>query len=287
MKKFYTILKLSPNAATQDSVALGIIYFDGLNIKHYLSERKLKVAKRLISDKNIDFDFVLHQVFDNLKNEDHNKNEAKLFSDFNDFTNTSFYSYLNRYANGLIQFSEPKHLLVDDSNDYFDKLVYALFHETITDEVKTIDDSSKKLATIIREKLLNKVENKIHVNYKFNPKQFPSIYFNYEMDCIGLNGSLIGAKSLQFNKTFETLDKNIAHYFILLSSLSNQYNKSLKDNNFYLISEEPEVIDSREHKLWESVKKNELISVIHPEESDLVAEQVMQKKASKFLDVQN
>lgn len=105
------------------------------------------------------------------------------------------------------------------------------------------------------------------------------------MDCIGLNGSFIGAKSLSFDKSLQVLDKDISHYFTLLSSLTNKYNKSLKDNNFYLISEEPEKVDSKEHKLWESVSYNSLISVIHPEESNKVADLIIEKKATKFLDI--
>ncbi|MGJ8685590.1 MAG: hypothetical protein ACSHWW_13245, partial [Nonlabens sp.] len=111
-----------------------------------------------------------------------------------------------------------------------------------------------------------------------------SIYFPYEMDCIGLNGSLIGAKSLSFDQSLSVIDKNISHYFTLISSLTSKYNKSLKDNNFYLISDEPNEVGSKEHKLWESVRYNELISVINPEESNKVAELILDKKATKFLD---
>ena len=95
--------------------------------------------------------------------------------------------------------------------------------------------------------------------------------------------SLIGAKSLSFDKSLQVLDKDISHYFTLISSLTSKYNKSLKDNNFYLISEEPDNVGTKEHKLWESVRYNELISVIDPEESDKVADLIIKKKASKFL----
>jgi hypothetical protein len=104
------------------------------------------------------------------------------------------------------------------------------------------------------------------------------------MDCIGLNGSLIGAKSMSFEKSKTTLDKNLSHYFTLISMLSSKYNKSLKDNKFYLITEEPSVIDSEEHIVWESIIKNELVTLIHPEQSNIVADLVFEKNAGKFLD---
>lgn len=139
---------------------------------------------------------------------------------------------------------------------------------------------------IIEKKLINRVQNRVHTNYKFKPELFPSIYFSYEMDCIGLNGSLIGAKSLSFDKSIQSLDKDISHYFALISSLSSKYNKSLNDNEFYLISEEPKEIDSKEHKFWESVKLNKIIKVIDPEESGQVAELIIKENSSKFLEIE-
>ena len=50
-----------------------------------------------------------------------------------------------------------------------------------------------------------------------------------------------------------------------------------------MISEEPKDVNSKEHKLWESVKLNEIINVIDPEESDQVVDAVMAKDAAKFL----
>lgn len=159
-----------------------------------------------------------------------------------------------------------------------------LFNEPVHKALKLDDTSSLNLSKgLIERKLISKVNKNVHTNYKFIPEVFPSIYFSYEMDCIGLNGSLIGAKSLSFEKSVQSLDKDISHYFTLISSLSSKYNKSLKDNSFYLISEEPGMIGSKEHKLWESVGLNELISVIHLEESNKVADKIIEKKAAKFL----
>jgi hydroxymethylpyrimidine pyrophosphatase-like HAD family hydrolase len=103
------------------------------------------------------------------------------------------------------------------------------------------------------------------------------------MDCIGKNGALIGAKSLGFDKSKTTLDKDVSHYFTLISILSNQYNMQLKDNSFYLIAREPSDIDSDNHKIWESVNNNNFISVIDPEQSDEVADKIIQKEATLFI----
>nr|WP_299417469.1 hypothetical protein [uncultured Emticicia sp.] len=111
----------------------------------------------------------------------------------------------------------------------------------------------------------------------------PSIYFQYELDCIGLNGVLIGAKSISFERSNVILDKDLSHYITLISLLSSTYNKDIKKNNFYLISEEPTVIKSQEHNTWEGAIKNPLFKVIHPNEINIISEKVIETQAHKFL----
>jgi len=284
MKSFYSILKLSPNIATEDSVAIGMLLFDGEKFRYYFSDKKKRLANNLLDDKNVNLNFIVNQVIEKCNSINSDKEELKFFYKFDRLSDISYFDYLSNYSNGLIQFSKPKGLYEEINDIAFEKLINFLFKEPIHKSFMIADNEFTLSRNIIERKLINKVDKKVHTHYRFKPEVFPSIYFSYEMDCIGLNGSLIGAKSLSFDKSLQVIDKDISHYFTLISSLTSKYNKSLKDNNFYLISEEPEKVGSKEHKLWESVRYNELISVIHPEESNKVADLIIEKKASKFLD---
>ncbi|MFD2543787.1 DUF3037 domain-containing protein [Lacinutrix gracilariae] len=284
MKNFYSILKLSPNIATEDSVAIGVLLFDGQKFRCYFSDKKKRIANRLLDDKNVNLNFIINQIVDKCNSVGSGNEEFSLFYKLDKLSDMSYFDYLSKYSNGIIQFSKPINLYDEIDDNSFGKLVNFLFKESINKSIKIANDVYSLSSNIIEDKLINKVDKKVHTHYKFKPEAFPSIYFPYEMDCIGKNGSLIGAKSLSFDKSLQLIDKNISHYFTLISSLTSKYNKSLKDNNFYLISEEPESIGSKEHKLWESVKYNELISVIHPEQSNEVAELIINKEATTFLD---
>ena len=278
MKSFYSILKLSPNLATEDSVAIGVLLFDGEKFRHFFSNKKKRIANNLLDDKNVNINFIINQIIEKCNSVNSDNNELKLFYKFNKLSEISYFEYLSNYSNGLIQFSKPKQLYEEIDDISFEKLINFLFNESLYKHNIALAKST------IQQKLINKVAKKVHTYYRFKPEAFPSIYFHYEMDCIGLNGSLTGAKSLQFDKSAQSLDKDISHYFTLISSLTSKFNKSLKDNNFYLISEEPKNICSNEHKLWESVRYNELISVIHPEESNKIADLIFEKESAKFLD---
>ena len=53
MKKFYTIIQLAPNKAAGDTVAIGMLLFDGSKLKYYISDKKKNIALKLLNDKNV------------------------------------------------------------------------------------------------------------------------------------------------------------------------------------------------------------------------------------------
>jgi len=284
MKSFYTILKLSPNIATEDSVAIGVLLFDGTKFRTYFSDRKKRMAYSLLNDKNVNLNFIINQIIEKVTSINDDKDKVKLFYKFDKLSDVSYFNYISNYSNGIIQFSKPKILFEELDDVGFKRLINFLFKEEVSVNIIKKEDAFIKTRNVIERKLIKKVNDRVHTHYKFNQNVFPAIYFPFDMDCIGLNGSLIGAKSLSFDKSLQVIDKDISHYFALISSLTSKYNQKLKDNNFYLITEEPKTIGSKEHKLWESIRYNELIEVINPEESNQVADLIIDKNAIKFLD---
>lgn len=282
MKSFYSILKLSPNIATEDSIAIGLLLFDGENFRTYISSGKKRLANKLLDDKNLSLNYIINQIIEKCDELNNDKKDLQFFYKSERFVDISYFEYLSNYSNGIIQFSKPNVLYNKVDESEFKKLIELLFNEPVCVQLEDAGFNDRSLE-IIEKKLIDKVQNKVHTNYRFTPESFPSIYFNYEMDCIGLNGSLVGAKSLSFERSPQFLDRNISHYFTLISSLTSKFNKSLQDNNFYLISEEPKDIGSKEHRFWESVRLNRIIKVIEPEESDQVVEVILEKNAAKFL----
>ncbi|WP_396148538.1 hypothetical protein [Flavobacterium sp.] len=283
MKKFYTIIQLAPNKAAGDTVAIGMLLFDGSKLKYYISDKKKNIALKLLNDKNVDIDFFIKQITNKCDIINNDIDESNLFNKYDKISDASYINYLSNYSNGLLQFSKPT-VFFDEVDDFkFNNLINLFFNETMFKN-EIVVHNEINIEAIVQNELIEKVNNKIHTNYKFTPNNLNSIYFPFEMDCIGLNGSLIGAKSMSFEKSKTTLDKNLSHYFTLISMLSSKYNKSLKDNKFYLITEEPSEIGSEEHIVWESIIKNELVTLIHPEQSNIVVDLVFEKNAGKFLE---
>jgi hypothetical protein len=284
MKQFYSIVKLSPHVVTEDSVAVGIVFYDGELFRTYFSDYKINIAAKLNTRISVNVKQIVQEIAVKCEQLNLEKSKDLLINEARDYTHPSYFQYLSNYANGLIQFSSPVSFIGEMSDAYFAKFIFNLFNEDL--EKTSIPKSTQQsnYEEIIHQKLIRHVEDKVHTNYSFSPEKSEDIYFSFEMECIGKNGALIGAKSMPFNKGKSTMDKYISHYFALISTLSNRYNYSLKQNSFYMISEEPKDIGSENHQLWEIVKNHPIIKVIHPEESGIVSDLIVRKKATTFLE---
>jgi hypothetical protein len=109
----------------------------------------------------------------------------------------------------------------------------------------------------------------------------PSIVNPFEIDCIGKNGSLIGAKSISFLHKKQTISAHVNSYMNVIFHMSDKF--SSDNNSFYLISDEPSKIDSDEHRIWEKLLKEEKFSLINSEECYKIADKIEEKNAGKFL----
>jgi len=104
------------------------------------------------------------------------------------------------------------------------------------------------------------------------------------LDCIGKNGVITSAKSIDFSRNEQTIDKQISRYFQVSSLLAKYYQENRVESNLYIIGDEPNIINSKEHKIWEQIEKQKLIKIIHSEQSDIVANKIEEINAHQFLD---
>jgi hypothetical protein len=285
MQTFYSVIKIAPNTITDDSLSIGLLAWNGNEFLFQFSEERKNGIKRFIGSNNGVIDFVVKQLSEyvNRLNKELENNQTSVFQ-FDSILNSEYFNYLNTYSNGLLRFSKPN--LINDKidNNSFSKLFSLLVDSSLDKKTVLKDDYEVKFNSTIKSKLINVLSNKIHTEKKIDKRILPSMYFSYELDCIGLNGALVGAKSIHFNKSFETIDKNISHYSYLISLLSNKYSTELKKNNFFLIADEPVEINTPEHKTWESIKENPLFKLINTEELFKVTSVVETTNANKFLE---
>jgi hypothetical protein len=283
MKNFYSILRFIPNKATEDSIAIGVVMAINNKVFSHFSDGRVGLASKLIRNNDVNVKFIANQIAKKIQNIS-NQSNGELSVNMN-FINEAYFSYLNKYSNGLLSFSKPAYVSSDITESNYHQLIHYFFPEDKL-QLKCKVDTTKSSITSIREKvdvkLIERVKDRVHTHFTFDEKNLDTIYFNFEIDCIGLNGAFIGAKTVDFQRSIQSIDREISHYFTLISSLSSKFKKPLDKNDFYIIAEEPQFEDSKIASLWQSVDKNQLVKIVHPEESEKIADLIIEKNAEKF-----
>lgn len=218
MKTFYSIIKIVSNIASSDSISVGLVVVEGDNIIISFSDFKKKIAKKILTPE-INIDFITKQI--ELKIEELNSEKDSLNETFfsnkeivGDRINYNYFEYLSIYSQGIVQFTKPTILKDKLSNEKFEKL-FKLFVDNSV--VKSIADKPVDflLKEIVYNKLISRVKEVVHTNIRLDNELIPDLIFPYELDCIGMNGSIVGAKSLSFSKSSQTIHNNITDYIVV------------------------------------------------------------------------
>lgn len=285
MKSFYSLIKIAPNSLSDENLTIGII-LSNMNGYHFkYSRSKVQLSKSLVSIDRDLIDFLVKEIDKKIKEINSLKKQSQndLFG-YDNMIDSEYFKYLSVYTNGILKFSNPIFIANDTSEKDFIKL-FKLFVDG--KEKPKADESIKKIEkefyTRVDRNLIQKVKERIHTNITLDSNIIPATT-TFELDCIGKNGSLVGAKALSFTQTKETLIKNVNNYISVIAQLSARYSQDLLSNKFYLISDEPLKRNTAEAKYWNQIRKDENIFQIVPSsESEIVVETIEVKNAQKFL----
>lgn len=288
MKSFYSLIKIAPNSLSDDNLTIGIIAstIEG-NFKVKFSKNKISISKNIISAEVNVIDFFVNEIAKKVMelNKIHSNRSSELFGNEHSL-NIAYFDYLTNYSNGILRFSSPQiiHDRITDTN--FNKL-FNLFVDDKIEAEKIVKKSDEEFYGRVKNNLIERVKDQVHTNYKVNSKLVPTIPTNnFELDCIGLNGTLIGAKSLPFTTSRESLSKNINTYISIIAHLSKLEMKNLNDIKFFLIADRPSENNPDILQYYEQIDNSKsLFNLIPSTNVEEVAKEIEEKQAHKFLKV--
>ena len=296
MDTFYSIIQIAPNPVAGDIISIGLLVKSKNHFWLQFSDEKKNVLKRLQPMQSNIIEFLSQQISQKIAeiNNQLKMDQIDLFN-IQDFLNSETIYYLNKYSNGILRFSGPNELDETINYENFQKL-YQIFidnhhRKNKTEQKKESIEIDNIFKQTIQKNLIRGIEHKIHTNLNLTPKIIPGLYSKFEIDCIGKNGVLIGAKSIPFHKSHETIDKEIGHYFNFISILKTKYQPDKTDKNntdkFYIIGDEPSEKNSPQHKIWENLVDNPAIKLMNSENSEQIAKEIIERKATTFLSQTN
>lgn len=67
MNSFYSLVKISPNSYTQDSIIIGLIVFDGMLFHFQFSDLKKRIAKSLMKTDSKQIELLVKEIAANLQ----------------------------------------------------------------------------------------------------------------------------------------------------------------------------------------------------------------------------
>lgn len=277
MKNYYSLIQISPNPLIDDQITVGLLMITPGKIFIKFSNRKKSVTGTLLKDSKI-VDFLTNQIYLRVKELNKlNNTDDNLFTS-SSFLSDNFFNHLSKSHHGILRFSEPSAINVIGSNENF----VQLFSKLVDSHDTTHKSTSNQLNQKIERTLISHIKDRMHTHYKFKKNQFLDLYFNFDIDAIGKNGSIYALKTLDFSSlTIDTIEKNIFHYNLIKEQLSKYY--AAKNNKFILIADEPESINSEEHSVWEYQKRRNMFDFKHSDEASAIVEEIERSGIQKFL----
>lgn len=290
MKSFYSIIRYVSNQWSNESIAVGLLVVYGQSIFFKISDRKLRLASKLNPQANKLLKFSLDQLnkFVEGEREKHQeKVQASLLVEQSKL-NLAFAEKLHQYNSGILQFSSPELI-----NKEFDQGAFKKYYSKIVDaheEFPKIADPKSEFIRSIQLKLYEPLKDKVDVNYELKKQSLPSLYFDYHLDNIGVNGAIIASSSIDLNnERIDVLEKKLAEYEGVVDRLKKfAIDKGIgADHNFYLIADQykGKTVSNMELDGMLQGSVNDKFKRITTTDLDMVVKQVVDKGATKFSEI--
>lgn len=279
MQSFYSIISISPNPVSNDQVAIGLVAGADDRLTYRFAEWKIARLRGLLQISPLNLKSLLSQIATRLEV----TNDGSLLSPTS--IHSDYFHYLNQYSHGLIRFSTPVHLPAPVSEQDFLSLYRMFVDHGASLPVTAITEPEPKAAfkSKIRSTLVLPLKDKVHTEFKLSGKLLPGIYFDLEVDCIGQNGKIYAAKSLDLNNVgFATNDKHLTHFNTVMNVLSMKFPTGEK-NAYFVIADEPIQIDSQAHQQWKAMRKMSWLKLVPSKNASEVSDLILRSNAKKFL----
>lgn len=287
MKNVISILKFVNNPASGENISLGLVAISSNRIFFKISYQKLQLAKKLNPKNAKLLDFSINQlssyISHDLEPESNNKTE------FKSQLNSSVLDRLARYNNGLLQFSSPSAI----NSEINDADFYNIFDQFIGhDDTQIMEPKAlhvpSKLFSNLESKFIAPLSDCIDVKITVKKKQLPSLFFDFSLDGLGVNGSLYVVKSMDLSIIKAPAAKaNISEYESLLDRLID-FSKSKGINGTpvtYLVMDAPEKDKSSElSNLYRFLinERMKYFEVISSDALSSVSSEIIRNKVRKF-----
>lgn len=264
MKSYIGIIYVNTNSLTSEKIAAGIIYFSKNRAEIIFSERKIKLVEQIVTADVSTFLENNFQLFKNKIKEINSKINENEFK--NNVLSEEYFTYLNKYSQGLLMFDKLKPINIDLENQNVNEILLRFLGEKIdkksrnrkfiTGNKKSFSIKPENLKGILKpitilEGYFKGDKIKLFKEINFNKKNYYLVNDLYELKILkeSLSDELslpekniainLVPKSILNNSMFIEIKDLVSNEFIFLSNKENM-NKEithLKDKGYIMLND--------------------------------------------------
>lgn len=266
----YSILSVIIRPEIQEKISVGLLFFDPTEIYFSYSQNKLNACKSLLPGSSFKMlKDILENIEKKIEADNINYSEKRGFKIFQNkvFDNTfsaSYISYLSRYSNNLIAFTDPKEIYVDLNTTNFKKLF-----TTYVDQIIESTETSHRIKPVelITSRYGNKIKEHYDINKEVTPAEVKNLITPVRVDFAGRNEVDVYAQTVDMEAGAGTVTNNI-NAFVQLKTTYIENKVPVQD---FIIAKEPEQQKyPRQHDIWKQLRHSNILNYLDLSESEAI-----------------
>lgn len=273
MKTIYSILSISLNAAFDEKISIGIVARNGEKSLFKYSIEKLNAIKSILSPEKL---YIIKNYLTLLENDINSTDINTMFyeelSTSKNWINESYISYLSRYSNSTIQFSNPTivdiELNDDDFKWLFEKYVFK-FYDNTNDIVYR--NRSANIISKVKKDLYPSIEDNVNIDITLNSSDFENLFAPIEVNFFGMNNVPVAGQAFDFEKKHYFLENDVTRYVSLTKALELE---GKENGKYFVLGREPKRSNQKSHLMWEHIRDSDFLEFIDVDEIGIVEEYV-------------
>lgn len=276
MQTYYSIISIHLNHTLQERIGVGMLLVSGDQLYFRVAEDKLAALKGVLSAEKISF---ARTYLRNLQREVESTRKQILpgFSTITPpWSSKSYMDYLSKYANNLLQFSEPKALDIPVNTNVFAELFKKWIFESAV-----LSDAPARLSAheLVEERLYPKIDQRVNLDVTLTQDTFSELFLPVEVNFIGKNGSPVIGQAVDFEKRNYDLEYDLTRFGTLIKAVESFENK---EGTYFVMGTEPTKNNAKQHQLWSQVLDSGMFRFVGLDELQLIEQFVKQNEVEPY-----
>lgn len=272
MKTLFSILYVPISATLDEKVSIGLVMSNDDHQIFKYSQSKLSAIKGLLDNESNN---ILKSYLKSLEKEINVVTESgkELFAidipSKAKWVSNSYISYLSKYSNNLLQFSEPKFIDVPLTaltfRKVFEKYIFK-YEEEITSRLYT------NVFEKVRTKLYPNIEGMVNIDRTLTSLDFENLFAPLEVNFIGVNGVPVAGQTFNFEKGHYYLENDVTRFISLTKALELE---GKKDGKYFVLGREPMKNYDKNHLMWRQIRDSDFLEFVDIDEVGIVEEYIV------------